>query len=547
MIGTLDVTRRQQRTILAAYLTAFVIGIPYWWKITTIPRAALPNRDISNLAQQTDLHIPLTFAWDPSCSAAPAVAKWPPSPGASAISAEAVQDELNAQWTDPTRKLVANPSWTLTAKPRVIAHDPQAQAAGSAVIARVCAISVEAGGENVRAVKVATNGAVGIVATKASDVASALAALATHLAAHMANPPKSMHFSHQYEILLSLMIQNPAATPIRTWSIEPALHQTLSPLLTHLLGNPHRFKLVTQIQYLADPGEGVDLPVPPTHGAIYDRIVKDPETGEWIEKPAPEPPVQPVRIPMDQLPLFVNPDWNLESVTPNHSAVHLITYVPDPRTPMWVLDEAGSEVEGNAFLLPRWGGVVVRNMQRGTKTVEEAVVMDLSRAWVAHLRELFGVSMLRGKVTVNGHRIEFPSNSATSITATEITMHHLSQYAVHISEASATLQALIRLTDSQDNLPISRKIAALVKSSLATVQVALDPTADTAMSVLDRFQKAWDARREAELAFFDSEMVGLAYFPSEHTYAVYMPLFVPVFVTVLVVVVKEAKLMRAKK
>jgi phosphatidylinositol glycan class S len=45
----------------------------------------------------------------------------------------------------------------------------------------------------------------------------------------------------------------------------------------------------------------------------------------------------------------------------------------------------------------------------------------------------------------------------------------------------------------------------------------------------------------AEKAFFDPSMTSLLYFPEEHIYAVYAPLFFPIAVPVVISVIKEIK------
>jgi len=47
--------------------------------------------------------------------------------------------------------------------------------------------------------------------------------------------------------------------------------------------------------------------------------------------------------------------------------------------------------------------------------------------------------------------------------------------------------------------------------------------------------------------FFDKNMLAMLYFPEEHSFAIYVPLFVPVSVPVLMGLVNEFKRRRAKK
>jgi phosphatidylinositol glycan class S len=55
------------------------------------------------------------------------------------------------------------------------------------------------------------------------------------------------------------------------------------------------------------------------------------------------------------------------------------------------------------------------------------------------------------------------------------------------------------------------------------------------------------AIERSEKAFFDPTMVSMLYFPDEHKYAIYMPLFVPISVPMIMAVIKEFKEARRKR
>jgi phosphatidylinositol glycan class S len=50
-----------------------------------------------------------------------------------------------------------------------------------------------------------------------------------------------------------------------------------------------------------------------------------------------------------------------------------------------------------------------------------------------------------------------------------------------------------------------------------------------------------DAIELSEKAFFDPTMVSMLYFPDEHKYAIYMPLFVPISVPLCMALIKTLK------
>jgi len=77
----------------------------------------------------------------------------------------------------------------------------------------------------------------------------------------------------------------------------------------------------------------------------------------------------------------------------------------------------------------------------------------------------------------------------------------------------------------------------LVGCTQAALAAPLSPA--TALSHAAR------AQRLASEAYFDPSMLALLYFPDEHKYAVYTPLFGPVAVPLLVALLREVKEWRA--
>jgi phosphatidylinositol glycan class S len=64
---------------------------------------------------------------------------------------------------------------------------------------------------------------------------------------------------------------------------------------------------------------------------------------------------------------------------------------------------------------------------------------------------------------------------------------------------------------------------------------------------LKALQHSIHAIERSEKAFFDPTMVSMLYFPDEHKYAIYMPLFVPVSVPLIMAVLKQIKEAKKRK
>lgn len=109
----------------------------------------------------------------------------------------------------------------------------------------------------------------------------------------------------------------------------------------------------------------------------------------------------------------------------------------------------------------------------------------------------------------------------------------------NVVNAASTLHSLAQLVEEIPNMVVLDHIGRLVRESLQ----ALDITC----KALHRgdYEKAVaqsiDAIDLAEKAFFDPTMVSMLYFPNEHKYAIYMPLFVPISVPLIMAVIKSKK------
>lgn len=54
--------------------------------------------------------------------------------------------------------------------------------------------------------------------------------------------------------------------------------------------------------------------------------------------------------------------WDVDMDVSRLPTFHFALYVPPPSiSPLVIVDEQNDETSGNAFVIPRWGGVVIRN------------------------------------------------------------------------------------------------------------------------------------------------------------------------------------------
>lgn len=275
----------------------------------------------------------------------------------------------------------------------------------------------------------------------------------------------------------------------------------------------------------------------------------------------------------EQLPHFVNSaDWNLASTISAHPTLNFLVYIPPLKERLWIHDSNGQRLRGNAFLIPRWGGVVIRNVpglkqqQQQQQQNQQVVHLDKQAlkpamaTFVSQLRTLMGVQdaqtikvrqdkqqwwlsyPLKQEIILQipqKYNVTFLPAPRTGITLMEKDALVRRRTAENIVNAASTLHSLAQLVEEIPNMVVLDHIGRLVRESLLALEHAREALqrGDYEQAVAQSI----DAIDLAEKAFFDPTMVSMLYFPDEHKYAIYMPLFVPISVPLIMAVVKSKK------
>ncbi|NXY35810.1 PIGS transamidase, partial [Pomatorhinus ruficollis] len=115
----------------------------------------------------------------------------------------------------------------------------------------------------------------------------------------------------------------------------------------------------------------------------------------------------------------------------------------------------------------------------------------------------------------------------------------------NIATVSTTLTSLAQLLDKIGNIVIKDDVASEVYRAVASVQSAV-----TKLS-LGHLHAAFQASKEAvtssERAFFDPSLLHLLYFPDDQKFAIYIPLFLPMAVPILLSLAKIVRETRLRK
>lgn len=199
-------------------------------------------------------------------------------------------------------------------------------------------------------------------------------------------------------------------------------------------------------------------------------------------------------------------------------------------------------------MYPEWGGVAILNGKplidenddsSTTDTIKKEQLAPVMAEFAGQLRQ-----MLLGEKPIDptrGHPhpdrlLERAHLAETIPTHLGLTYWELDSLVTRhtvalLGSTRRTLESLDRLLKTITELPVGDRISLLVAASLEHLQNSLDLLRKGDWSAGNKASKK--AAAAAEAAFFDPSMVGRAYFPQDHKYAVYTPLFFPVVLPVL--------------
>jgi phosphatidylinositol glycan class S len=249
-------------------------------------------------------------------------------------------------------------------------------------------------------------------------------------------------------------------------------------------------------------------------------------------------------LPAAALSQLVDPQWPLHAPggAPQERVLQLLAYVP-PATLCPLALPHGAP----GFTSPGWGGVVVWNpagcggalnaTRRGAaatpaaRELSGAEMRSLMALFAAQLRTLLGLPPTPGADVV-------PAASA-AFAAWEVDALARRAAAAHAAAAAQSLAALGRVVTALPGMVISDAIAALAGRGLRAAAEATRATA--AGQHAEATAAAASAHAAAEGAFFHPSILSLLYFPSDHKLAVYLPLFLPALLPLVLAAMREGR------
>ncbi|KAH0562901.1 hypothetical protein KQX54_000919 [Cotesia glomerata] len=245
------------------------------------------------------------------------------------------------------------------------------------------------------------------------------------------------------------------------------------------------------------------------------------------------------------LPQLITPlEKKLASQVSLHPCINLVMYsVPCDQSPLYIYTKSGHKSKSvnnvKAFLSPRWGGVVISNSptdvckqaiksnyEKPAEVVPNAVT--IMGVFLSQLRLLLGIPEPDDKIPgimvtpTPGESIlrEWEFDALLRVRAIE-----------QLTSAKLTLQSLAQLLEEISNIVITETVGNRIKTALDLIHLSAEKLLDG--KLMEGFSLSKESFVTAEKAFTDPSLLALLYFPDDQKYAVYIPLFLPVMIPVL--------------
>ncbi len=173
---------------------------------------------------------------------------------------------------------------------------------------------------------------------------------------------------------------------------------------------------------------------------------------------------------------FINSaEWNLESAVSTSPSIHFILYIPPKScTPLQILHSDGKPLTTNAFLIPQWGGIAIKNLDLSSHHVHitDQVLHQYIEVFAGQLRKLMGVEPTRIANHENllpGFEIKVAQHS-NGLTEWELDRLLRKGTIQNIANTISTLQSLSSMLSSLESMIVKDHIRVMVVDSIAALE-----------------------------------------------------------------------------
>ncbi|THU93523.1 hypothetical protein K435DRAFT_670103 [Dendrothele bispora CBS 962.96] len=313
-------------------------------------------------------------------------------------------------------------------------------------------------------------------------------------------------YSPRFRLAFTLLNEDASAGQTVTgWDILDAIDRHISPI-TSAVSVLHNFTIESQVQFHA--------PL-----AFEPKPLEDGTFG----------------LTPEDLTIFVNSaEWTLSSSSSNDPVLHFVLFVPSlSRRPLVILNDDGTPSTSNAFLIPQWGSIVICNLPPipNEKWLSNSDLMTPFSAFSHQLSALLGIPKLPSGIKTS------PSTSSLSPWQIDALLRHRMHEAVR--RTKDTLLSTVQLVQQIPNMPVDAKAQSDVQNALSALDAVWDSEGGKAFNLTDMLGNSARALTSSQRAFFHPGMLALLYFPAEHKYAVYTPLFASAVIPLIATAIRE--------
>lgn len=209
------------------------------------------------------------------------------------------------------------------------------------------------------------------------------------------------------------------------------------------------------------------------------------------------------------------------------------------------MNNLGTPSSSNAFLLPQWGGIVIHTPNAEDDSNLGSQTLDaVFSAFSNQLLTLLGVPSLPEQVQRD------PSSILTGWQLDALLRRRTLENAQGTQD---TLRSILKLVEQIESMPVGSHVKGDIQNSLAALEKVFFLSFPLAWSEIHFSQmfsfsskslvralgSSAEALTLASRAFFNPGMLALLYFPAEHKYAVYTPLFASAVIPLIAAALRE--------
>lgn len=326
---------------------------------------------------------------------------------------------------------------------------------------------------------------------------------------------RSLGSSPGYEVTFTLINPQPDVLSV-VWDVQSAVDKYLGSLLVAL---SELTNITVKSQYLHYVGLGIQ-PRKTKVGSRLDR---------------------------DQLPHIINPiEAYLGSHVSTNPNINFVVYVPTlDQSPLIIYDDSGQASSTNAFLSPRWGGLLVYNVN---VTAEDVAVRQQQTVDMRHVLSVF-TSQLRLLLgmhsVVHEAKVKVVDPGRKIVSNWELDEWLRERCVENMFTSASTLHSLAQLLDKISNIVINDDIATQVELAVQSIEHSRQLLGHGQLR--EAFLISRQAREASESAFFDPSLLELLYFPEDQKFAIYIPLFLPVGIPIILSLISAVQWLRGSK